>query len=506
MIVKASSTISATPRLQVLSEDQKETLFLRALELLEHTGVCVDNDEGLELLSGAAARIGPSTHLATPAARRGGAARRVYIPSYLVEKALASAPRRITIYNRLGERAMSMEDHRVYYASQVDSTFFFDPFEYSQDKPADHNRRLCVRADARLGAVLCDALPNIHMVSFSSLYSDAPGQIAIRLGHKDTVLNCTKPLMHGTSDLASLQAVAEMAAAVVGGWDELARRPYYVHYAEPLSPLTHTDDGVAKLLFCVEHGIPVIYTPMTLAGSSAPVTGAGNLVACMAESLSGLVLAQLKRTGAPFIFGGVPTIIDMSTTMVSYGAPEMSLWSAALTEMAQYLHLPVFSTAGCTDAVAFDQQAAAESAISCLMAALSGANLVHDVGFTEAANSASLELIAATDEFISMIGTIMNGIQVTPETLALDVMDQVGPGGNYFGENHTLRHFRENWFPTLMNRHNYDRWAADGSLSLADKANQRVRTILDGHQPEPPPPELVAELDDMEAHWWQEVS
>jgi trimethylamine--corrinoid protein Co-methyltransferase len=482
--MKAGSTTLITPRLQVLSEDQKETLFLSVLEVLERTGVRVDNDEGLELLSSAGACIGPH--------------RRVCIPSYLVEDALACAPGRITIYNRLGERVVFLEDHRVHFCSQVDSTFFFDPF--------DGTRRACVRADARLGAVVCDALPNIDMVSFSSLYSDVPGQIAIRIGHKDTVMNCTKPLMHGTGDFASLKAIAEMAAMIVGGWDELARRPYYVHYAEPLSPLTHTDEGVAKLLFCVEHGIPVIYTPMTLAGSSAPVTAAGNLVACIAESLSGLVMAQLKQRGAPFIFGGVPTIIDMSTMLVSYGAPEMSLWSAALTEMAHYLHLPVFSTAGCTDAVAFDQQAAAESAISCLMAALSGANLVHDVGFTEAANSASLELIAATDEFIGMIGCIMDGIEVTPETLALDVIDQVGPGGTYFGEKHTVRHFRENWFPSLLNRRNYEQWAAAGSLSLGDKANQHVRQILQEHKPEPLSPEVVAELDEMEKHWWREVS
>lgn len=490
--MKAGSTMQITPRLQVLSESQKETLFLRVLEALERTGVRVDNDEGLALLHGSGARVGPQ--------------RRVHIPSYLVEDAIASAPRRITIFNRLGQPAIFLEDHRVWFCSQVDSTYFFDSLEYEKDKPLDHNRRLCVRADARLGAVLCDALPNVDMVSFSSLYSDVPGQIAIRVGHKDTVMNCTKPLMHGTGDFASLKAVAGMAAAVVGGWEELARQPYYVHYAEPISPLTHTEEGVAKLLFCVEHGIPVIYTPMTLAGGSAPVTGAGNLVACMAESLSGLVMGQLKRRGAPFIFGGVPTTIDMSTTLVSYGAPEMSLWSAALAEMAHYVHLPVFSTAGCTDAVAFDQQAAAESVLSCLMAALSGANLVHDVGFTEAANSASLELIAATDEFISMIGTIMAGIEVTPETLALDVMDQVGPGGSYFGEKHTVRNFRKNWFPKLMSRGNYDQWMAAGGLSLGDRANRRVHQILREHQPEPLPPEVVVELDRMEESWWQEVS
>jgi len=489
--MRTGSTALMTPRLQVFAGDQKETLFLRILEVLERIGVQVDNDEGLELLNGAGARIGSK--------------RRVFIPSYLVEDALAAAPRQITIYNRLGQPVVHLEDRQVAFCSQVDSTYFFDPFEYEPNKPLDHNRRLCVRADARLGAVLCDALPRIDMVSFSSLYHDVPAQIAIRVGHKDTIANCTKPLMHGTSDFASLVAVAEMAAVVAGDWEELARRPYYVHYAEPFSPLTHTDEGVAKLLYCVEKGIPVIYTPMTLAGSSAPVTGAGNLVACMAESISGLVMAQLKRRGAPVIFGGVPTVIDMSTTLVSYGAPEMSLWSAALAEMAQYLHVPVFSTSGCTDAVAFDQQAAAESAMSCLLAALSGANLVHDVGFTEAANSASLELIAATDEFIGMVSTILKGIEVSPETLALDVMEAVGAGGSYFGEKHTAGHFRANWFAKLFNRGNYEQWMAAGGLSLGDRANRRVRQILHEHQPEPLPPEVQAELDKIEDFWWREV-
>jgi trimethylamine--corrinoid protein Co-methyltransferase len=480
----ADMTMGISPQLHILTEDQKKTLFSSVLEVLERVGVRVDNDEGLELLSGAGASV--------------GANRRAHIPSDLVRDALTSAPRSIAIHNRLGERTVLLEDHRVSFCSQVDSIFFFDPF--------DRGRRLCERADARLGAVLCDALPNIDLVSFSSLYRDVPGSIAIRIGHKDTLLSCTKPLMHGTADLASLKAVAEMAALVTGGWEALAQRPYYVHYAEPFSPLTHTDEGVAKLLFCVERGIPVVYTPMTVAGSSAPITGAGNLVACMAESLSGLVMAQLKKPGAPVIFGGVPTVMDMSTTLVSYGAPQMSLWSAALAEMAHYLHLPVFSTAGCSDAVTFDQQAAAESAISCLVAAMSGANLVHDVGFTEAANSASLELIAATDEFIGMTRAMMDGLSVTPETLALEIIERVGPGGSYLGDRHTLRHLREGWFPELLNRGNYEQWTAAGGLSFGDKANRRVRQILRTHRPASLPADIVAELDTMERAWWKEVS
>lgn len=484
-MIKPNSTTLITPRIQILTEDQKETLFLSALNVLEKTGIRMDNDEGLELLCSAGAHVGTQ--------------RRVYIPSYLVENALASTPRSITVYNRIGEPVVLLEGGRVSFASQVDGTYFFDPF--------DRTRRLCLRSDAWMGAVLCDALPNIDIVSFSSTYNDVPGSIAIRIGHMETVKNCTKPLFHGTADFASLKAIAEMASMIVGGWEELARRPYYIHYAEPFSPLMHTNEGVAKLLFCVEHGIPVIYTSMTMAGSSAPVTAAGNLVSCMAESLSGLVIAQLKKRGAPFIFGGVPTVMDMKSMLSSYGAPELSLWGAALTEMAHYLHLPMFSTAGCTDAVEFDQQAAAESAISCLMAALSGANFVHDVGFTEAANSASLELIVATDEFISMVKCIMKGIEITPETLALDVIEQVAhSGGSYITEEHTLHNFRKNWFPRLSNRDNYVGWQSAGGLSMGDKANQRVREILEQHKPQPLNKELIAELDKLEESWWRIAS
>jgi trimethylamine--corrinoid protein Co-methyltransferase len=344
------------------------------------------------------------------------------------------------------------------------------------------------------------------MTAPSAIYDDVPAEIAYLIGHKETLIHCNKPIMHGVLSLEQLELLVEMEALVAGGREELARRPHYLHYAEPLSPMVHPDETIARLLFCTEHGIPVMYAPVTVGGATAPVTGAGNLVACLAESLSGLVIVQLKRPGWPVIFGGVPTVMDMSTAVAAYGAPELSLWSAALAEMAHYLRLPLMSTAGCTDAVTFDEQAAAESAISCLMAALSGANLVHDVGFAESAHHASLELIAATDEIISMIGVIMRGVEVSPKTLALDAIGQVGPGGHYLDKKHTLDHFRQSWMPLLMSRQSYERWTASGSQTLADRANARVRKIVREHQPEPLDPIVLAELDRMEEHWWQMIS
>jgi trimethylamine--corrinoid protein Co-methyltransferase len=174
--------------------------------------------------------------------------------------------------------------------------------------------------------------------------------------------------------------------------------------------------------------------------------------------------------------------------------------------MAHYLGLPVFSTAGCTDSVEFDGQAAVESALSCLMAALSGANLIHDVGFAESSNSASLELIAATDEFIGFIDTIVKGVEINEDALALDAIDRMGPGGMFLTDDHTVRNFRKNWFPLMMNRQKFDGWSAEGGLSLEEKANRRVRDILEKHRPEPLSNEVAAELEKMEKSWMKEAS
>lgn len=480
---KTDQTVAISPRLSILTEDQKETIFSSALEVLGHTGVRVDNDEGLELLSSAGAK-----------AESEGLVR---IPSYLVEDAIKCTPNQITMYDRLGKPVMTLGGNNVYFSSQIDSKEFDDPFEQT--------RRPCVRTDTRMGAILSDALHNISMVSTSAMYSDVPGQIAYLVGHKEVLMHTVKPIMHGTLDVETLKDMIEMASVITGGKDELAKRPYYLHYAEPLSPLIHTDEGVAKLLYCSEHGVPTVYAPASVGGGTMPVTGAGILVNNLAESLSGLLIAQLKRRGAPVVIGGVTSVLDMITMVFSYGAPEMSLWSAGLSEMAHYLNIPVMSTAGCTDAVKFDEQAAAESAISCLMAALSGGNLVHDVGFTESANHSSLELIAATDEFIGMIRHIMKGIEVSPETLALDVINETGPGGGFIDKNHTFDYFRNNWRPSLMNRIANKRWKATGSPSLGKRVNERVCQLIREHQPEPLPNEVAAELEKMEKHWLQKV-
>jgi trimethylamine--corrinoid protein Co-methyltransferase len=261
-----------------------------------------------------------------------------------------------------------------------------------------------------------------------------------------------------------------------------------VVYIEPSSPLTNSIEAVEKLLYAAEVGIPAIYTPCIMAGGTGPVTLAGTMVQALAEYLVGVVLAQLKTAGAGVIMGGVNSPMDMATSILSYGAPELALISAAMTDVAKGLGVPMFSTAGCSDAKVLDQQAAIEATLSIVVAALSGANLIHDVGYLESGLLGSFDMLVMADEVIGMAKRILAGVTVTPETLAVDVIERVGPGGHYLTQPHTRQHFRsEIWFPTLMDRQMRRSWAASGSQTMAERVRAKVRDILEHHEPLPLP-------------------
>jgi trimethylamine--corrinoid protein Co-methyltransferase len=315
-------------------------------------------------------------------------------------------------------------------------------------------------------------------------------------------------MMAGTSKPLVLTAVARegladqyhMACQALGGAEEFARAPLFVVYVEPSSPLSNSVDAVEKILYAAENGIPAIYTPCIICGATGPVTLAGALAQGLAECLVGVVLAQLKRKGAAVVMGGVSSNMDMATSILSYGAPELTLLSAATTDVAKWLRLPMFSTAGCSDAKVLDQQAAVEAAISIVVAALSGANLIHDVGYLESGLLGSFDMLVMSDEVIGMAKHILGGVSVTPETLAVDVVEQVGPGGQYLTQSHTRDHFRkELWFPKLMDRQQRRSWTASGAQTMADRVRARVVEILEHHEPMPIPAEVTARLKDLVA-------
>ncbi|MBW2148524.1 MAG: trimethylamine methyltransferase family protein [Deltaproteobacteria bacterium] len=472
--MRMNQAIHATPSFRVLSIDQIEMIYSAALEIMQRTGARVFHEEGVEIL------------------RKGGAVisdgNLVKVPPSMVKQALASCPGRITLSGRNGNRSIHLQNNEVYFGTGSDCPYIYD---------ADTGkRRRYTRRDVEDAARLADALEQIDFFMSVGLVSDVPHhQTYDRHQFMAMVTNITKPLVLTAVDGRGLSDLHDMACRIRGGEEELRLNPLFAIYIEPTSPLKHTRTAVEKLLFGAEKHIPIIYTPCPSAGGTAPATLAAMLAQDLAETLLGLVMAQVKNPGTPIIMGGVQTIMDLRTSAYSYGAPELSLASAASTDISRWLGLPMFSTGGCSDAKVVDAQAAAEATTSLFSAMLSGASLIHDVGYLDSGLNGSYEMLVLCDEIIAMLKRIGRGISVDPDTLGVDVIHQVGPGGQFLSCEHTFQHFRtEHWAPGLIDRFDYESWKARGSLRIEDRVRERVRKILAEHHPEPMSEKLTDEL------------
>jgi trimethylamine--corrinoid protein Co-methyltransferase len=475
-VKKVNFLAQATPSLSFMSPDQLYELHLATLEVLERVGVRVDEDEALDLLKQAGAYL------------EGRIAR---IPAHLVKAALQSAPERIVMCNRKGERTLFLEANMTYYGTGSDLPFTIDV--------NTGERRISTKQDVVNATRVVDALPNFDFMMSFAIAQDTPAAVSDLHQMEAMINNTGKPIVVTAHHRQSMLDQIEMAAAIMGGYEELRRKPLLACYDEPICPLTHTVEGTQKLLVLAEYGIPAIYVPGMLGGGSAPVTQVGTLVQGNAELLSGLVIHQLKAPGAPFIYGGCPSIMDQRTTNVCYGNPEWHMNAVVWSQMSRMYRLPIFSTGGCTDALVFDQQAGIEQAYSLLLAQLSGANLIHDVGYLESGLTGSLETLVSCDEIIGMVRHIGRGYEVNRETLAIEAMERVGPGGNYMVDEHTLDHYKELWWPELLNRGRYDDWKAAGSKTFKDKCNAKAKRILEDHEPEPLPEDVRKTLSDIVA-------
>jgi trimethylamine--corrinoid protein Co-methyltransferase len=250
------------------------------------------------------------------------------------------------------------------------------------------------------------------------------------------------------------------------------------------------------MLEIVRHGLPVSISVEPLSGATAPITLAGHLAQWAAEALSGVTLVQLTRKGSPCLPGYVGTITDLRNMGYLSGAVEQGLLNAGVAQLSHYWNLPCYATSGMSDSKALDVQTGYEGAMTTLMAALSGANFIHDAaGLMEFAMVASYEKYVIDNEIIGMAMRAVRGIEVSTETLAQEVIEKVGPGGNFLAEDHTARHLRsEFYFPTLSDRESREDWVAAGAKTARERAREKARQILQTHQPARWPAEVDARI------------
>jgi len=347
-----------------------------------------------------------------------------------------------------------------------------------------------------LVARLVDALPNIDFCESLGTVDDVHYDLGALYEFAGMFPNTSKPIVAWSYDKYDSAGIHEIAVAEAGGQRAFEQRPTYVHYCEPLSPLVSTFEALDKLIFAATHRVPLVFTPCPIAGGTAPITGAGIITMGAAESWMGLTLAQILQPGLPFFMGGVFSAMDMNTMILAYGAPELPLYMAGLTELAHYAGLPLWQTGGCTDSKTFDGQAMIEGAMSVFFSALTSGDLCHDVGYTESAMTGSLFQLCAMDEAIGYSRRITRGIEVNDDTLAVEVINQVGPNNHYLRQPHTRRYYKSEYFyPKLLDRQDFENWEASGSLTMKDRTIARVRDILATHKASPVKPETLKVIE-----------
>ncbi|MBS7657761.1 MAG: trimethylamine methyltransferase family protein [Candidatus Bathyarchaeia archaeon] len=461
-------------KLSILSRDEIKTIHLAILQVFEKTGVKIYSKEALKILNDAGAEINERNF-------------QVRIPSYLVEECIKNAPKYVHLYSRNSKSQLKVEKDNFYTVLASTVVNVIDPESFKRVKGTKEYVAKAVK--------VADALPNIHIAAQFCLALDCPPETQELHELEAVFTNTTKPIMAIAYSPQGARKIIEMAAVIKGGIDKLRKEPLLFMYTEPTSPLEYSEKAVNTLIETVRLGVPVLSAPCAQAGATAPVTLAGTLVQSFVESLTGLIIAQLIKKGSPTIIGEVSTVMDMKTGVMSYGAPEFSIINAASSQLAHYYGLPFFGTGGCSDSKVPDEQAVAEATISLLTAMLSRTNLIHDIGYIEGAMTGSLEMVVIVDELFSMLNRIIKGMEVNEETLALDVINNVGPGGHFLSHKHTLKLFsKEHWIPRLIDRKRYESWRVEGAKDMITRAREKLQRILKEHEPEPLPKEVKQEL------------
>lgn len=457
------------PVFRRLSEEQLEAIHFASLEIAERVGMRFYDDEALGLFKKAGAHVSDGNL--------------VKIPSHLMEWGVRTAPKRITLCDRNGRPAMMLEGRKSYFGTGSDCLYAIDH--------RSGERRQAVLSDVEDGIRVCDALPNVDFVMSMFLPSDRHPSIYDRYQMEVMLANTTKPIVFVPPDLAGCRDSVEMAEIVAGGEDALRLNPFVCAYLNFSSYVRHNEEAVQRLLYMAGKGLPVIYVgSIASRGVMTPATVAGCLAFSNAGQLAGLLLAQLKREGAPVIaFRTAGGGFDMRTMTALYSSPDCRGFRG---DLAHYYGLPSFGTSGCSDSKIPDEQAAMEASLTLLVDALEGSNLVHDLGYLESGRTGSLEMLAMGDEALGWIKRFMDPAVVNEETLALDVI--AGADGEFMGTHHTVRHYREDWIPGISDRGGYDSWLAAGGKSFRQRAAERVSGILAEHHPKVLPAEMRRQL------------
>ena len=452
-------------RTSALDETGCKAVHAATLEVLEKTGVEVQHERALALLAKAGAQVEGT---------------RVRIPAGLVDDALAAVPRSVPLTSRSGAGGLTLEAGPVYYGTGSDCLYLLGS--------GAKDRRPVSLADVEELAALQEKLPNIDFVMSMAHPHELSAEFAPVAQFAAMLRGTSKPLIMVPELAADLDLFYEMAA-VCGAADSWAV------YAMPTPPLVHGEHSAARLVRCAKLGVPMVYATALLQGATAPASRAGCLVLTNAEMLSGLVIAQLAKPGAPFVYGVAQGAMNARTAHVLYCAPEEMAVQQASADLARYYGLPTFGYGGCSDSLMLDEQWAFEAGMTLLTAAQAGVTLLHDIGYIASGTGSSYESVVVMDELVGWVKAYLDGVTIDAEALAVDEIAAAGPGGTHLARKYTRRHVRDYVMPQLISQDQYDAWASAGGSTLLDRTAQKTRELRESERAYRLEPDALQQLD-----------
>lgn len=456
---------------EMLTDDQADALVSRTLELLERTGVEVLSADTQNLLKEGGCHVEGN---------------RVRIPSAKAEWAIRSAPSRVTLCDRLGKRAMLLENTEAHWGPGYTSKVFMEQNQ-NMDKNENNFRPFTI-ADVETYGKLCDSLPNISFAmpgGFPTDVDEANAEVEV---FKTLVKATKKPIIQNVKNVDQAKKIFDMAAAIAGSAEKLAIDPFVAIHVVIDEPLQISAEAADVIAFAAGHGLPVVASNELVSGFTAPAESAGVLMVALANSIAALVIAELTKEGASFITGGFFTNNDTVNELHPYGSPEVSLLGGGFTNVLRTLRIPTFGFAGGTDAKISDAQLGLEVAFSTLCSGVAGTNVIHGIGNFESGEASNPAILVLADEIACEAMRIMRGVEMDEDRLARGVIDEVKPAGNYLATKHTRYYFRsEQFWPTLMNRKRIDDWAVEGSLTLGERTVNKMNDLLVAYEPTPLP-------------------
>ncbi len=452
------------PKLNILSDDQIELINKTSLKILNEIGVRVPNERVWENLDSLGAKVDKKNNI-------------IKFSEYVVNKGIELANKKHIIYGRDKEKI---------------GLFGYDEFNFNGSSgqfsiidQKNKNRRNPTVSDLRNSIKVGDALSQINVVGAMVVPSDIHPELQSTVTFLELLNGTTKPFTGWIFDGKSAKAILEMMRIVRGSSEELSKYPFYEAFIEPVSPLTFRSEGIDIMIEFANADIPISFGPMVQTGSTGPIDLAGTIALENAEILAGIVIAQAIKPGLPVTYGGIPHVMDMRTSMISFGSPEQGLMAAAITQLAKSYGFPVYNNTGMSDAKLPDAQSGVERGSTLLLGMMAGGDIFGHFGISGADNGANLTQLIIDNEMISYMKRVFNSFDVTEETLSFNIIKRVGIGNNFLTDESTLNKFKDDiWYPEIFDRFIWETWEKSGKKTIDEVALEIEDSILREHQQE----------------------